>query len=44
VQRVGAARDLLEPPRLGQHGVDGGVVEHRLVVEQAQVAHAGHLA
>ena len=43
-QRRRAAGDLLQAPRLGEHGVDGRVVEHRLVVEQAQVARAGQLA
>ena len=39
-----AARDLLEPPRLAQHGGDLPVVVDRLVVEHAEVLRARHLA
>ena len=41
---VVAAGDLLQPSRLPQHRGDLLVVQDRLVVEQAQVAHPRHLA
>ena len=44
VQRAARARDLLERRVSASTRVDRRVVVHRLVVEQAQMARAGHLA